>query len=590
VSDSWPKRRWFSDKWPLLVVALAVWTAVAQEPADWVRKHAIPLQTVEAGHGFDDLQPLAEVVGNARIVALGEATHGTREFFQLKHRLIEFLASQKGFTIFSIEANMPEAYRLNDFVLNGNGDPKQLLKGMYFWTWDTEEVLDMILWMREFNRTGKGRIEFTGFDMQFPNQSIDIVRKFVTARDGHYYITLEPIYQDVLRAAQAQPTQGGAAIAVATFPLEAAAGKHIRYSGYIKTEDVAEGFAGLWWRVDGEKGGHPLAFDNMQDRGAKGTTPWTHYEISLDVPANATNINFGVLHAGSGTAWFDSLQVEIDGKLYTDDSKFDLDFESNTPRGFYTSGDGYEIAPDNSVFHSGKQSLRSKLTSEPQAPNQKISNELLAQGCKSVVDHLKVNRTNFLRAASEEKEVDWAIQNARLVLQYMQLKTGQKTRDESMAENVEWIADQNPGAKLILWAHNGHIGYAAPPGFNPMGGYLHAKFGGDLVNFGFAFNEGSFRAVETGKALREFRIGPAPEGSLDGTLAAAGIPLFALDLRQLPTQGPVGQWFAQPHATRSIGAFYSDADSPSYLANLRWQEAFDVILFVAKTTSARGNR
>src|SRR6476620_4385532 len=132
----------------------------------WIRTHATPLTTVEAGHGFVDMQPLKQAVGDARIVALGEATHGTREFFQLKHRMIEFLASQKGFTIFSIEANMPEAYRLNDFVLTGKGDPRELLKGMYFWTWNTQEVLELILWMREFNKSGKGPIEFTGFDMQ----------------------------------------------------------------------------------------------------------------------------------------------------------------------------------------------------------------------------------------------------------------------------------------------------------------------------------------------------------------------------------------------------------------------------------------
>src|SRR6516165_9088410 len=145
----------------------------AQTPAlpavnQWIRAAAIPLATPVAGHGFDDMQPLKKVVGDARIVSLGEATHGSREFFQLKHRMVEFLATQMGFTIFSIEANMPEAYKLNDFVLNGNGDPAKLIKGMYFWTWDTQEVLDMVLWMREFNKSGKGPVQFTGFDMQTP--------------------------------------------------------------------------------------------------------------------------------------------------------------------------------------------------------------------------------------------------------------------------------------------------------------------------------------------------------------------------------------------------------------------------------------
>jgi erythromycin esterase len=151
---------------------------------DWIASHAIRLETVEARHGFDDLQPLKKVIGSARIVALGEATHGTREFFQLKHRLLEFLATEMGFTIFSIEASMPESYRVNDFVLTGEGDPARLLKGMYFWTWNTEEVLDMILWIREFNQSGTGRLEFTGFDMQTPTAAEAIASRFVVTHVG----------------------------------------------------------------------------------------------------------------------------------------------------------------------------------------------------------------------------------------------------------------------------------------------------------------------------------------------------------------------------------------------------------------------
>ncbi len=142
------------------LVALGIGAAARQttDPsaaqAAWVRAHALTVKTVQAGSGFDDLQKLAPSIGTARIVSLGEATHGTREIFQMKHRLVEFLASEQGFTIFAIEANMPEAYRVNDYVLHGTGDPKALLKGMYFWTWNTEEVLAMIEWMRQFNASG----------------------------------------------------------------------------------------------------------------------------------------------------------------------------------------------------------------------------------------------------------------------------------------------------------------------------------------------------------------------------------------------------------------------------------------------------
>jgi len=161
--------------------------AAEREPkraeVEWLRKNAIAFKTERAESGFDDLQPVKAIVGDAHIVGLGEATHGTAEFFRMKHRLVEFLASEMGFTIFAIEANMPEAYRVNDYVSNGKGDPKALLRGMYFWTWETQEVLDMILWMRKFNQSGKGRIQFLGFDMQTAAVAAENARKFIAELD-----------------------------------------------------------------------------------------------------------------------------------------------------------------------------------------------------------------------------------------------------------------------------------------------------------------------------------------------------------------------------------------------------------------------
>jgi erythromycin esterase len=104
------------------------------EQIEWLRANSVPFVTDRAGSGFDDLQPLKELIGNAKIVGLGEATHGTAEFFRMKHRILEWLATAMGYTIFSIEANMPESYRMNDYVLTGRGDPRELLRGMYFWS------------------------------------------------------------------------------------------------------------------------------------------------------------------------------------------------------------------------------------------------------------------------------------------------------------------------------------------------------------------------------------------------------------------------------------------------------------------------
>jgi len=393
----------------------------------WAKAHAIPLKTVEAGNGFSDLQKLGPIVGDARIVGLGEATHGTHEFFQLKHRMLEFLATQKGFTIFSIEANMPEAYRLNDYVLHGTGDPKELLKGMYFWTWNTQEVLAMIEWMRQFNQSGQGHLEFTGFDMQTPTVSMEIVRKFVEAHEPSYLDAMNLTYQQI------------------------------------------------------------------------------------------ASLKAGNIIAGN-----------------------------------------------------------SESTAE------------LQMHAATICRHLEDERAWLIKQA-DEKEVDWIIQNARLVEQFTRLKGNGNARDEAMAENVKWIADHNPGAKIVVWAHNAHVGRGTNESFKPMGSYLSKWFGKDYVTLGFAFNEGSFRAVEVGKSLREFTVGSSPEGSLDRALAATGIPVLALDLRQLPTQGAAAQWLDEPHLTHRIGATYSDQSPSNYFSNLRPEDAYDALLFVAKTSAARGN-
>jgi hypothetical protein len=87
-------------------------------------------------------------------------------------------------------------------------------------------------------------------------------------------------------------------------------GKRVKMTGYMKSEEV-NGWAGLWFRVDGKESGKSLAFDNMYDRKITGTTEWKQYEIVLDVPAEATRLAYGALLGGTGTVWFDDINFEI---------------------------------------------------------------------------------------------------------------------------------------------------------------------------------------------------------------------------------------------------------------------------------------
>ncbi len=139
-----------------------------------LRCEAMPFKSVLAGSGFDDLAGLDGLVGDARIVALGEASHGTAEFFQMKHRLLEYLVEHKGFSVFAIEGNWPEANVSDRFVKTGEGDAAAALAAMYFWTWRTEEVRDLLDWMRTANtmRGDRAILSFAGFDMQFVSVAI----------------------------------------------------------------------------------------------------------------------------------------------------------------------------------------------------------------------------------------------------------------------------------------------------------------------------------------------------------------------------------------------------------------------------------
>ena len=87
------------------------------------------------------------------------------------------------------------------------------------------------------------------------------------------------------------------------------AGKRVRMSGYMKSQDVV-GWAGFWFRVDGQ-GARSLAFDNMHGRAVRGPTGWKKYEIVLDVPQQATNLAYGALLDGTGKIWFSDLSFEV---------------------------------------------------------------------------------------------------------------------------------------------------------------------------------------------------------------------------------------------------------------------------------------
>jgi erythromycin esterase len=359
----------------------------------WLKNNYTPINTVKAGSGFEDLLPLKQMIGNARIVGLGENTHGSSEVFLMKHRLVEFLATEMGFNIFSIEANMPEAYKLDNYIIKGEGDPKSLLKGMYFWTWNTQEVLDMIYWMKQFNTNGTTKIHFTGFDMQYYMGSVQNLTDYANK------------YNIVLKA---------------------------------KIDSVSS------------------LFEKLKLKGAKAI-----------------------------------------------ESKDEIKYIKDKCENLHT----YLIDNVNNIIHN-----------------------------------------------SDTGNYKWLVQNSTVLIQCLELalraNSGFTYRDESMANNVKWILENNPDSKIVLWAHNGHITKQK----GHLGYFLNREFENQYYNIGFVSNSGTYTAVNSGILNSDNKLEIGIPGSFEYTFHRIGTPIFYFDFSEVNDNEPNGQWLKGKHDFRSVGA------------------------------------
>ena len=377
----------------------------------WLKTHSIPIKTYQPNSGFEDFESLKGLIGDARIVGLGENTHGSSEIFKLKHRLVEFLVTELGFTILSIEANMPETYKLNDYVLNGIGDPKELLRGTHFWIYNTKEVLDMIEWMRTFNSSGKGKIQFTGFDMQYIQGAIE----------------------------------------------------------YLS--------------------------------------------------------NFSKMHDIKLRAKVDSLSLSL--------QKF------RSKRDQYDKND-----PDL---------------------------DLIINKCQDIVSYI-VNNKQYLLKSISETDFQWLLQNARIALQSCE----PDLRDQSMAQNIDWILENNPNSKIILWAHNGHINKKQ----NRMGRFLSDKYHDDYYNIGFLSYQGKYTAMSNGKLSSNNTLEKPKPGSFEYSFNKTGRNIFYFDFYQVTEEDQSCQWLLKIHNCRDIGA---TARKNQFIPT-DINEDYNAIVFIKNTT------
>ena len=148
-------------------------------------------ETVHPLHGVQtDYDPLMDLVGDAQVVLLGEASHGTREFYRERAQITKRLIQEKGFTAVAAEADWPDAYRVNRYVLGRSRDGGSVaalgdFKRFPIWMWRNREVLDFVTWLRAHNdgRPAASKVGFYGLDLYSLHASMEAVLGYLDRID-----------------------------------------------------------------------------------------------------------------------------------------------------------------------------------------------------------------------------------------------------------------------------------------------------------------------------------------------------------------------------------------------------------------------
>lgn len=143
--------------------------------------------------GLVDLDPLMERIGDARYVLLGEASHGTSEYYVWRARISQRLIEEKGFSFIAVEGDWPDCFEVNRYVKGQaavEGDAQAVLRGFTrwpTWMWANWEVLAFAEWLRGRNaaRPETRRVGFYGLDVYSLWESLNAVVRYLERVDGH---------------------------------------------------------------------------------------------------------------------------------------------------------------------------------------------------------------------------------------------------------------------------------------------------------------------------------------------------------------------------------------------------------------------
>ncbi|MFI8943628.1 erythromycin esterase family protein [Streptomyces syringium] len=151
-----------------------------------LERYAHRLRTAEPGGSGNDLAAFASMTRGANIVGLGEASHGSKELFTVKDRLLRQLVTREGFSAFAMEISWSAAARIDAYVRTGEGDLRQIMREEFqdgYSLLNTEEFRNLFSWVREHNRTSARPVRVLGLD--FSDAAPEQYEHILTWAEGH---------------------------------------------------------------------------------------------------------------------------------------------------------------------------------------------------------------------------------------------------------------------------------------------------------------------------------------------------------------------------------------------------------------------
>lgn len=152
---------------------------------DAIQKYALPYKTNE------DLTPILDAIGDAKIVLLGEASHGTSEFYTVRAELSKRMIEEKGFTLIAVEGDWPSTQHINRFIKGYTEeqtnvkDILKVFKRWPTWMWANEEIAEFVTWLKKHNEKKEvnDKVGFYGIDVYSLWESLDEVITYLSKTD-----------------------------------------------------------------------------------------------------------------------------------------------------------------------------------------------------------------------------------------------------------------------------------------------------------------------------------------------------------------------------------------------------------------------